>query len=347
MSLFYLGGDLSYVNEMEDLGAVYHDDGHAADPFAIFKKHGANIVRVRLWHTPTWTAYSNLADVKKTIRRAKAQGMHVMLDFHYSDTWADPAKQIIPEAWAWITDPDDLTRAVHDYTLGVLIDLHGEGLMPDIVQVGNEINTELLMPGPCGENPPPINWERNAKLINAGIQGVRDAGVQTGTHPQVMLHIAQPENLLGWFDAALSAGVGVFDLIGMSYYPKWSKHNLAETGAILGLARERYGVDIVIVEAAYPFTLDAGKAESHLIAEDCILPDYPGTPEGQRQFLTDLAQTTLDYGGKGVIYWEPAWVSAPQRASIWENATLFDYENNVHEGMAFLSHPYRILKTEE
>lgn len=94
----YLGADLSYVNEVEQLGGVFFEDGSARDPFAILQGRGANIARVRLWHTPTWTAYSTLSDVQRTITRAKALGMAVMLDIHYSDTWADPAKQIIPAA---------------------------------------------------------------------------------------------------------------------------------------------------------------------------------------------------------------------------------------------------------
>jgi arabinogalactan endo-1,4-beta-galactosidase len=97
---FYLGADLSYVNEMEDCGAVYKNSSNQeADVFDIFETAGANLVRVRLWHNPTWTNYSNLEDVKKTIRRAKDNNMAVLLDFHYSDTWADPSKQEIPLAW--------------------------------------------------------------------------------------------------------------------------------------------------------------------------------------------------------------------------------------------------------
>jgi arabinogalactan endo-1,4-beta-galactosidase len=332
----YLGGDLSYVNEIEASGGVYFDKGQPKDPFVILRDYGANIVRVRLWHTPTVTQYSTLADVQRTIARAKALDMAVLLDFHYSDWWADPAKQVIPAAWSQITDLQGLERALYDYTLNVLVELDQHHLMPELVQVGNEINTELLMPAPYVDGAV-INWQRNVRLINAGIKAVRDAGQQTSTSPRVMLHIAQPENVMPWFDAALAAGTADFDVIGVSYYPKWSIHSIEQAGQMLGEIRKRYNKEVMIVETAYPWTQSAGLAETHLLAEDAVLPDYPATPQGQRQFLIDLTQATVKNGGTGVIYWEPAWISTPQKPSIWENAALFDYRNAAHEGIEFLS----------
>jgi arabinogalactan endo-1,4-beta-galactosidase len=331
----YLGADLSYVNEMEADGGLYYDSGQAADPFHILKNYGANIVRVRLWHTPTWTAYSNFDDVQRTIRRAKDTGMATLLDFHYSDTWADPGKQIIPAAWADMADLEQLEAAMYDYTLQTLIELDQKGLMPEFAQVGNEINTEILMPGHY--NGEAIRWPRNARLINAGIRGVRAAGKQGSVQPQVMLHIAQPENLLPWFDAAIEAGVNDFDWIGMSYYSKWSTRSVAQAGETMGEAIRCYGKGLMVVETAYPWTLNGGKSESHLLGEDAITPDYPPTPEGQYNFLADLKRATADNGGAGVIYWEPAWISTPSKPSIWENATVFDHNGAAHKGIEFLS----------
>lgn len=334
----YLGADVSFVNELEDLGGVFYNAEEAQDPFQILRTHHANLIRVRLWHTPTWTRYSTLSDVQRTIARAKALGMAVLLDLHYSDSWADPAKQIIPAAWAHLTDLDRLARAVYDYTGDVLRTLDQQGLMPDFVQVGNEINTEILVDEPYSGAP--INWARNARLINAGIQAVRQAGQATTPGPRVVLHIAQPENVVPWFDAALAAGVRDFDVIGLSYYPKWSTYSIDQLGQTLRKARQRYGKDVMIVETAYPWTLNGGYAETHLLGEDSLLPAYPPSPEGQRAFLIDLTQTTLDNGGSGVVYWEPAWISTPQRPSIWENATFFDHRHRVHAGIEFLSHAY-------
>ena len=125
----YLGADLSYVNEMEDCGAVFRKGGQAVDPFRLFADEGANIVRVRIWNDAAWTKYSNLADVTKTIRRAKAAGMQVLLDFHYSDDWADGEKQLIPKAWEGLST-EAQAKALYEYTRGILGALDRDGLMP-------------------------------------------------------------------------------------------------------------------------------------------------------------------------------------------------------------------------
>ncbi len=335
----YLGADLSYINEVEDYGGVFYSGSQAKDPFAIFQEHGANIVRVRLWHTPDWTAFSTLSDVERTIQRAKEHGLNVLLDFHYSDTWADPAKQIIPSAWATIADDlPALETAIYEYTLETLLHLNKADLMPEFVQVGNEINTEILMP--THHNGESIRWERNARLINAGIKGVRDAAQQTHTTPQIILHIAQPEHIMWWFDAAQEAGVEDFDCIGLSYYPKWSEYSISQMGETVAQARQRYNKDLMLVEVAYPWTHELCQADTHLLGEDAVLEDYPATPHGQYDFLVSITQTLIDNGGIGVVYWEPAWISTSEKPSIWENATFFDYANHVHEGINFLKHDY-------
>src|SRR5947209_13034452 len=121
----YRRADMSYVNEMEDCGAVYRLHGHVTDPFRLFRREGGNLMRVRIWVNPTWTKYSNYADVLKTIRRAHAAGLQVLLDFHYSDTWADGGKQIAPAAWANLST-DEQVKALHGYTLDTLKQLDAE-----------------------------------------------------------------------------------------------------------------------------------------------------------------------------------------------------------------------------
>lgn len=343
---YYLGVDLSYVNEMEDCGAVYRVNGEARDPYQIFYDYGANLVRLRLWHTPTWTEYSTLTDVIRSLKRADALGMDVLLDIHYSDTWADPSKQIIPAAWADITDLEALGDALYQYTYDVLTELDSLGLMPELVQVGNEINTEILRP----ENTPgsPINWARNASLLKRGIQAVRDAGAQSQTQPRVMLHIAQPENAEGWLLSARRHEVTDFDIIGLSYYTGWSNHSIRTTGNVIKRLHEKFEKDVMIVETAYPWTFDSvSESAGNIPNEDFLLDGYPASPEGQRQFLIDLAQTVFDNGGLGIIYWEPAWVSTScstlwGKGSHWENATFFDFkkDNEVHAGIEFLQHQY-------
>lgn len=337
----YLGADLSYVNEMEDCGAIFRSGGKPVDPFTLLAGKGGNIVRVRIWNDARWTKYSDLADVTKTIRRARSAGMQVLLDFHYSDDWADGDKQNAPAAWATL-DTAAQAKALYAYTRDVLGKLDAQGLMPDMVQVGNETNPEL-MAGPKK----PIDWTRNATLLNAGIKAVRDAGKVAKVNPRVMLHIAQPENVEPWFDDATAAGVIDYDVIGISYYKKWSTRSMPELGRTIARARARYKADVIVVETAYPFTLANADTSPNLLGSDALIPGYPATPKGQRDYLVDLTQTVVDGGGIGVVYWEPGWVSTRcgtrwGKGSNWENAAWFDYRR--HEALPafdFLRHDYR------
>jgi arabinogalactan endo-1,4-beta-galactosidase len=327
----YMGADLSYVNEMDDCGAVYRKDGKPADPFALMQAAGGNLVRVRIWNDADWTKYSNPADVARTIRRARALGMQVLLDFHYSDDWADGDKQIVPKAWAGL-DTEGQARALYDYTRKVLADLDAQGLMPELVQVGNETNPELM----GGTKDKAIDWERNARLLNAGIHAVRDAGKAAKLAPRVMLHIAQPENVLPWFDAATAAGVRGYDMIGVSYYRKWSTRTMAELGEVIAEAGRRYKAEVLLVETAYPFTNEGEDAAGNLLGPDTLIEGYPATPQGQLAYLTDLTQRVVDNGGVGVVYWEPAWISTSCKTrwgtgSNWENAAWFDLR--THEAL--------------
>jgi len=330
---FYFGADLSFANEMNDCGAVYRLHGQPEDVFHIFKDTGHNLVRIRIWNNATWTHYSNLDDVKRSIRRAHDAGLHVLLDFHYSDDWADGDKQIIPAAWADIASTDALAQALYQYTFDTLTALDRDGLMPDMVQVGNEINREIL--GRADWHDRPIDWARNAALINAGIRAVRDAGEHASVHPQVMLHIAQPENVEPWFEAATAAGVTDFDLIGISYYRKWSTMSLDGLGQVINRLRFRYpNVGVIAVETAYPWTTDYADSLPNILGgDDTLLPGYPATREGQRRYMTDITQTVISNGGVGVVSWAPDWVSTQcatrwGQGSSWENATFFDFHHN-------------------
>ncbi|MGN7999029.1 glycoside hydrolase family 53 protein [Sphingomonas sp. 22176] len=341
-SPFYLGADLSFTNEMEACGAVFRAGGKPVDPFVLLKQKGGNLVRVRLWNDPQWTRYSNYDDVLKTIRRAHAAGLQVLLDFHYSDDWADGDKQIAPAAWAKL-DLDAQVAALHNFTRDTLLKLAAAGQMPELVQVGNETNNELL----GGVKGQAIDWKRNARLLNAGIAAVREAGKTTHSRPRVMLHIAQPENVIPWFDDATVAGVMDYDIIGISYYSKWSKLNLSGLGKVIDAAHRRYGADVMVVETAYPFTLESADQSTNLLGQDSLIPGYPATPAGQRKYLEDLSQTVLDSGGDGVVYWAPDWVSTRCKTrwgagSNWENAAWFDLKDfEALPALDFLGKIYR------
>ncbi|WP_165190342.1 glycoside hydrolase family 53 protein [Caulobacter soli] len=340
----YLGVDISYANEMDDCGAVYRSGGNTVDQYPFFKSAGANVARIRIWNDPDWTKYSNLADVKRSIRRAKSAGMQVLLDFHYSDDWADGDKQLAPKAWAKLSTPDQ-AKALYAFTHDTLIELNKEGLTPDLVQVGNETNGEIV--SSLAKAKEPIHWDRNALLFNAGIKAVRDVGRETGTRPRIMLHIAQPENAEPWFEAATKAGVTDYDIIGLSYYSKWSKRSMAQLGQTINRLRHSYAADVLVVETAYPFTTENADTSPNLLGEDSLIAGYPATPDGQKKYLVDLTQLVLASGGTGVFYWEPAWLSTKTcgtrwgKGSNWENAAVFDFkgqDNGSAEG--WLKHAY-------
>ena len=336
---FYLGADLSYVNEMEDCGAVYkNSNNHETDVFDIFKTAGANLVRVRLWHNPTWTNYSNFEDVKKTIRRAKANNMAVLLDFHYSDTWADPTKQEIPLAWEINLNNDSLLGdMLYNYTFSTLKTLDSLELSPEIVQIGNEINPMILQKGNLQW---PIDWDRNSLLLNKGIEAVRNFSVVTQNNIEIMLHIAQPENGIWWFDQASNNNVVDYDWIGLSYYPQWSQYNLSNLEPVLTNLRTTYDKKLMIVETAYPFTLQNIDNANNILDSQSLLDNCPATQQGQLDYLLELKRVLKSSGGGGLVYWEPAWVSTTcstlwGNGSHWDNATLFDHQFKATKGLDF------------
>lgn len=336
---FFYGADLSYVNEMEDCGATYFDlENKPTDPYEIFANAGSNLVRIRLWNNPDWTSYSTFQDAKKSISRAKKANMKVLLDFHYSDSWADPGKQVIPAAWlGHLDDINSLGDMLYDYTYTILEELSTEDLLPDFVQVGNEINTMILQRDETGQ---PMDWNRNSFLINKGIQAVRDISKNHNNDIEVMLHVAQPENGLWWFEQATANGITDYDWIALSYYPKWSTYSLSNVGTVFKTLIDTYKKRLMVVETAYPFTLDNADAANNILNKDALIDGYPATQQGQLDYLNTLQEVIETAGGEGLVYWEPAWVSTRCRTlwgqgSHWDNATLFDHQNKATMGMGF------------
>ncbi|WP_066508248.1 glycosyl hydrolase 53 family protein [Rufibacter sp. DG15C] len=357
---FYFGADLSYVNQILDKGGVYKDQSQAQSPYKIFKDHGANLVRFRLWHTPTWTKevygaegtqqYSDLADVEKGIRLAKAQGMAVLLDFHYSDTWADPGKQAVPAAWAAITDPQVLQDSVYNYTKKTLAYLNGKGLMPELVQIGNETNGGMLYTSaPTGFPVASMSYLGNLRqVLNSGIKAVRDVSAGSTVKSKVVLHVADPKHVDYWFSQVTGAGgVSDFDMIGFSYYPLWhTTVPLSQISENVAAWKKKFNKDVILLETAYPWTTNWNDTYNNQLGGQTALPGYPYTPTGQLNFLKALTQEVKDGGGKGVVYWEPAWISSNMKdlwgtGSSWENVALFDFMGNPVIGMEYMTAAYK------
>jgi arabinogalactan endo-1,4-beta-galactosidase len=291
---YAVGADLSFLKQAEERGTVFKDVGEAKPGLQIFKDHGYNWIRLRIFHTPTQLPNS-LEYTIALATEAKRLGFKFLLNFHYSDTWADPQKQHIPEAWQGKSHAD-LVTAVFEYTRDTLVAFRQAGVMPDMVQVGNEITHGMLWP----DGKLPDNWDNFAELVKAGVKGV-EAGNGNGPRPRIMIHIdkgGDREATKYFFDKLNSYGVA-YDVIGQSYYPWWHGPLLDLRENLAFMANE-YPKDIMVVEAAYNWR----PAEYR----DKKAP-FPETPEGQKEFLEEVNRAVLatpNSRGKGVFWWEPA-----------------------------------------
>jgi len=330
---FVKGADISFLEQVEDSGGVYTENGRQRELLDILEDHGFNLVRLRIWHSPA-DGYCDLESTLRMADRAKQKGLGLLLDIHYSDTWADPGRQNKPESWRGVAG-DALADSVRSYTGEVMAALKARGALPDMVQIGNEVICGLLWDDGrvCGPYDAPAHWEMLGKLIAAAVSGVRD-GVGSADSVEIMIHIDRGGDNRGcrwFFDGLLAQGID-FDLIGLSFYPWWhgTLDDLQSNLADLAL---RYGRDIVVVETAYPWTLGWHDDEHNVVGLPGQLhPGYAATVEGQRAFLTDLMNTVAaarEDRGRGVCYWAPDWISAPRKGSAWENMTLFDFAGEV------------------
>jgi arabinogalactan endo-1,4-beta-galactosidase len=249
---FILGADISWAQQQEDDGTKFSDHGVRKDIFAILKDHKFNWIRLRIFNNPkaekgySKKGYCNLPHTAGVAKRIKAAGMKFLLDFHYSDTWADPGHQFKPEAWKDLHGKE-LEKAVHDYTKEVVAALKEQGTPPDMVQIGNEISNGLLWPD--GQVWKSGDWGTFCGLLKAGIAGAKDAAPSV----KIMLHLAwggQNAQSRSFLDKVLAKGVK-FDIIGQSYYPRWHG-TLADLKANLTDLAGRYKQDIMVVEYAAP-----------------------------------------------------------------------------------------------
>ncbi|HBA68507.1 MAG TPA: glycosyl hydrolase [Lachnospiraceae bacterium] len=352
------GMDISSMDEVVRLGGRFYDKGEEKDLIQILKSYGVNYVRLRLWMNPygvNGKAYgAGCNDLDATVRMAekvKAAGMKYLLDFHYSDFWTDPGKQIKPKAWKEYGE-EELEAALYEYTKDTLFFLKEKNCLPDMVQVGNEITNGMLWPeGHCRK------FERLTRFINAGIRGVRKADK---TIP-VMLHLDQgnrQELYREWFDNYQKYGGEDFEIIGLSYYPVWNGGLKGLTDNMNVLA-DRYGKEMIVAEVSQPFTMEDYGSYEGLAPEErkgyAAKPEntgaleYPATAEGQcafmERFLEELGKVKGGLGS-GYFYWEPAWLPVKgsgwaTKESLrymddpgpcgneWANQGLFDYKGNA------------------
>lgn len=355
-----LGIDVStYLEELEH-DAKFFDNGEEIDPLDAFVNNGVDYMRIRVWNHPygengePYLAGScDMDNYIKLAKLAKSKGYRILLDFHYSDFWADPGKQMIPKAWVGY-DVNHMADAVYGFTKECLAVAVKEDVSPDMIQVGNEITNGILWPigkldlgdGKRG------NYENFIKLIKAGCLACREVTPAA----KIVLHLERSNDKAVYrefYGQMENAGVD-YDIIGASYYPYWHGtpkelfENLNDC--------KKFGKELMVMELGYGFTIEPYKLDGEdkrlvIDAERAYIPGftekYPITPEGQQIFVRDFLAKAKENGVAGIFYWEPLWLpgegicwASPEgqkyigeegksTANEWANQCLFDYAGNM------------------
>lgn len=336
------GSDISSLAKSEAYGGVYKtSSGTTGDALAILKSSGMNYARLKVWVNPA-DGYNNKARVLAMAKRIKAQGMKLLVDFHYSDTWADPGTQTKPAAWAGHSY-SQLKTDVYNHTYDVLNALKAQGTTADMVQIGNEINGGMLWSEGSTDN-----FAQLAGLLNSGY----DAAKAVSSSTVVALHLAKGGDLTGtrwWFDTALANGVK-FDAIGLSYYGYWHG-SLYDFQTTLDDAASRYAKPVFLAETAYPFRLDSDDALTNQIDTTAeLVSGYAATTAGQSNWLRDVmnvVEAVPNGRGLGVFYWEATWTAVTGNGwdpadstsgNGWENQALFGFDDKALPAMSLFGH---------
>jgi arabinogalactan endo-1,4-beta-galactosidase len=365
---FIMGADVSMLAQIEENGGEFYDYGVERDCLEILRDYGVNWIRLRIWNDPTDENGEPLGggnnDLDRTVEvaaRAKALGLSFLLDFHYSDWWADPGKQNMPKAWGGL-DTEELQQAVYDYTAEVMQALAEADATPDMVQIGNEVNNGFLWPAGRVYRTPgeePGGFDAFAPLLSQGIQAVRDNDPNSEDPEKrirIAIHLADGgdnELYRTVFDELTARDVD-FDVIGLSYYSFW--HGPMDMFiANMNDVAERYRKEVAVMETAYPYTPLDGDGHGNFVGgTDDVDIDGPylATVQGQATAMRDmiLAVSEVPNGrGLGIFYWEPDWIPvegtgwatmagvvyngspAPETApgNAWDNMAMFDFDGSV------------------
>ena len=314
---FILGMDASCVPALEAGGVRYYNrEGKTQDVFQILAEAGVNYIRVRVWNDPydeNGNGYGggncDLQNALEIGKRATQYGMKLLVDFHYSDFWADPGKQKAPKAWQEM-NAQEKADALYTFTCDSLEQMQTAGVDVGMVQIGNETNNGL-----AGET----RWEDMAELFSAGAKAVREILPDA----LVAVHFTNPEKAgaYAYYAGQLAQYEVDYDVFASSYYPQWhgSLENLQN---VLKKINETYGKQVLVAETSHPYTAQDLDFHGNTVNADTVTP-YPKTPEGQEAWVRDVANAVLEIGGMGVFYWEGTWIGAggstyEENQALWE-----------------------------
>ncbi|KAK8095950.1 uncharacterized protein PG998_002577 [Apiospora kogelbergensis] len=331
LALTYKGVDWSSVAVEEKSGIQYKTSSGAAQPLEkILAANGVNIVRQRVWVNPSDGNYNlnyNLALAK----RARAAGMEVYIDLHFSDTWADPANQRIPAGWP--TNADDLAWRVYNYTLDVSNQFASAGIAPKIMSIGNEITAGTLFP--TGST---SNFYNLARILHSASAGIKDS--RLSTKPRIMIHLDNGwkwDTQKWWYESVLKQGpltTADFDMMGVSYYPFYnSAATLSSLKSSLANMANTWGKEIVVAETNWPTSCPSPK-----YAFPSDLKSIPFSADGQKTFIKQVAAAVSGVkNGVGLFYWEPAWVDNAGLGSSCASNTMFAWPGTALSSLSVFS----------
>jgi len=358
----YLGTTMGFTDYLENrCGIVYKENNVPKDPFQSLADHGATIVRLRVDHPPFSSSYSNgelvdhssSANVKKGLQRAHSAGLKTLLTFGYQ-SWALEDNQrlnpyVAPLAWQEVAlDLNRITDSVYNFTYNVLDDYCSEGLIPEIVSIGNESSWHRLMPNVPESGLPEYDPARSVALHNAGSKAVRDISAKYGVDIKVCFHMMGPSVTRWWLEEHTPYELD-YDIIGISLYHAWNDNDYAGYASLGDFVRGMiniYGTGFLIMETAQLFRTGGNDNHVDILGTENIPPGYPNPPttDTQKEYLTDITMEVLNNGGLGVIVWGGEWVGcdcyiyADQwgKGSSWENKAFWDFDYNLHDGVNWM-----------
>ena len=311
------GVDISDYPKVSSYNPTFYDENNNEIDFInSLIQNGVNTIRLRLWVNPVDES-SSLDEVKEFSNELKSLGFKIWVTPHFSDTWAHPGQQQTPSDWSSLSF-EELKNQVYTYTSQIMSEIN-----PDYIQIGNEINTGILFPhGRIADN-----QDQFVELVNEGVNAVRNSS----TNAKIILHCAGFESSNWFFNIVNQVD---YDIIGISYYPWWHGKSLDDLQNQLSSLSINFEKEILIAETSYPFTLGWNDWTNNNVGleEHLILPEYPASPQGQKDFIRDIKNLVFEVNnGIGFCYWGAeriAWDGENStNGSTWENQAVFDFEN--------------------